>query len=201
LSVGNEHGSGVVAPNAGALQAQFYRLAPDQVYTRFFRRVRSLSYAELQTLCNVNHETEVAFLAVTGPRESEVVVGSACYFLNSTTNLAEIAFMVAPEWQGQGLGTALQARLREYAIGRGVRGFVAEMLPRNARMLRLATHAPSTVSTSRDEESVHVTILFQNKAPDGDAVASENFMPSRSLKFQNTVPDGSAVPSTRAARP
>ena len=138
---------------------------------------------------------------MTGPRESEVVVGSACYFLNSTTNLAEIAFMVAPQWQGQGLGTALQARLQEYAIGRGVRGFVAEMLPRNARMLRLATHAPGTVSTSRDEESVHVTILFQNKAPDGDAVASENFIPSRSLKFQNTVPDGSAMASTRAARP
>src|SRR5947207_1268916 len=189
------------ASDAGALLPQLHRLTPDQVYTRFFRRVRSLSYAELQTLCNVNHETEVAFLAVTGPRESEVVVGSACYFLNSTTNLAEIAFMVAPEWQGQGLGTALQARLQEYAIGRGVRGFVAEMLPRNARMLRLATHAPGTVSTSRDEESVHVTILFQNKAPDGDAVASENFMPSRSLKFQNTAPDGSAMASTRAARP
>src|SRR5438132_11514724 len=143
------------AADAGALQALFHRLSPDDVYTRFFRRVRSLSYAELQTLCNVNHETEVAFLAVTGPRESEVVVGSACYFLNSTTNIAEIAFMVAPEWQGQGLGTALQARLREYAIGRGVRGFVAEMLPRNARMLRLATHAPGTVSTTGDEDTVH----------------------------------------------
>jgi RimJ/RimL family protein N-acetyltransferase len=45
-------------------------------------------------------------LAVSGPRENEVVVGSACYFLNPTTNLAEIAFMVAPEWQGTGVGTA-----------------------------------------------------------------------------------------------
>src|SRR5258708_36941139 len=60
------------ASDAGALQAQFHRLTPDEVYTRFFRALRSLSYAELQTLCNVNHETEVAFLAVTAPRESEV---------------------------------------------------------------------------------------------------------------------------------
>ena len=112
----------------------------------------------------------MGLLAVTGPRESEVVVGSACYFLNSTTNLAEIAFMVAPEWQGQGVGTALQARLQEYAIGRGVRGFVAEMLPRNERMLRLATHAPGTISTTKDEESVHVTILFQTRRREGDAV-------------------------------
>ena len=51
------------AADADALQALFHRLSPDDVYTRFFRRVRSLSYKELQTLCNVNHETEVAFLA------------------------------------------------------------------------------------------------------------------------------------------
>src|SRR5215471_13048908 len=54
------------AGDAGAVQALFHRLPADDVYTRFFRRVRSLTYRELQTLCNVNHETEVAFLAVTG---------------------------------------------------------------------------------------------------------------------------------------
>jgi RimJ/RimL family protein N-acetyltransferase len=156
------------AADAGALQALFHRLSPDDVYTRFFRRVRALSYAELQTLCNVNHETEVAFLATTGPREREEVVGSACYFLNPTTNLAEVAFMVAPEWQGAGLGSALQARLQEYAVGRGVRGFVAEILLQNQRMLRLAARAPGTVTTSRDEDGAHVTILFSDRAPDGD---------------------------------
>ena len=37
--------------------------------------------------------------------------------------------MVAPEWQGLGLCSALQARLQEYAVSCGVRGFVAEILP------------------------------------------------------------------------
>ena len=128
--------------------------------------MRSLSFKELQTLCNVNHETEVAFLAVTGPRENEVVVGSGCYFLDPTTNLAEVAFMVAPEWQGAGLGTALQDRLQEYAMRRGVRGFVAEILPRNARMLRLASRARGAVTTSRDEDAVHVTVTFGDAAKD-----------------------------------
>jgi len=151
------------AADAGALQSLFHRLSPDDVYTRFFRRVRSLSNRELQTLCNVNHETEVAFLAVTGPRESEEVVGSACYFLSPTTNLAEVAFMVSPEWQGVGLGTALQARLQEYAISRGVRGFVAEILPGNTSMLQLAARAAGTMTTSRDEDAVHVTVLFPDR--------------------------------------
>jgi RimJ/RimL family protein N-acetyltransferase len=156
------------AADAGALQALFHRLSPEDVYTRFFKRMRSLSFKELQTLCNVNHETEVAFLAVTGPRENEVVAGSGCYFLDPTTNLAEVAFMVAPEWQGAGLGTALQARLQEYAVGRGVRGFVAEILPRNARMLRLASRVSGVVTTSRDEDAVHVTVTFERRAEDKD---------------------------------
>src|SRR5262249_3841770 len=117
------------AADAGALQGLFHRLSEDDIYTRFFRRVRSLSHRELQTLCNVNHETDVAFVAVTGPRENEKIVGSACYFLSPTTNLAEVAFMVAPEFQGAGLGTALQACLQEYAMSRNVRGFVFEILP------------------------------------------------------------------------
>jgi RimJ/RimL family protein N-acetyltransferase len=158
------------AADAGALQALFHQLSPEDVFTRFFRRVHALSYVDLQTLCNVNHETEVAFLAVTGPRESEVVVGSACYFLNPTTNMAEVAFMVAPAWQGVGLGTALQARLQEYAVRVGVRGFIAEILPRNTRMLRLALRTPGTVTTSRDEDGVHVNILFPDGVPDENAI-------------------------------
>lgn len=163
------------AADADALRSLFHLLSPDDVYTRFFRRVRSLSYQDLQTLCNVNHETQVAFLAVTGPRENEVVVGSGCYFLNATTNLAEVAYMVAPDWQGQGLGTALQTRLQEYAMARGVKGFIAEILANNARMVRLAANAPGVATTERDGDTIQVTILFSDRAaakptkPDADA--------------------------------
>jgi RimJ/RimL family protein N-acetyltransferase len=153
------------AADADALRALFHQLTPDDVYTRFFRRVRSLSYQDLQTLCNVNHETQVAFLAVTGPRENEVVVGSGCYFLNPTTNLAEVAYMVAPEWQGRGLGTALQTRLQEYATARGVRGFIAEILPSNARMISLAANAPGAQTTTQDDDAIQVTIVFGEPGP------------------------------------
>jgi RimJ/RimL family protein N-acetyltransferase len=152
------------AADADGLRALFHRLSPEDVYTRFFRRVRTLSYKELQTLCNVNHETEVALVAVTGPRESEVVAGSGCYFLNPTTNLAEVAYMVAPEWQGVGLGTALQGRLESYAVGRGVRGFTAEILPDNTAMLRLARGSAGKVTTSRDQDAVHITALFDERS-------------------------------------
>jgi len=72
--------------------------------------------------------------------------------------------MAAPEFQGAGLGTALQARLQEYAMNRGVRGFVSEIVPRNTSMLRLAARAQGTMTTSRDVDSVHVTVLFPDRS-------------------------------------
>jgi siroheme synthase (precorrin-2 oxidase/ferrochelatase) len=148
------------ASDAGALQALFHRLSEDDVYRRFFRRVRSLSYQQLQTLCNVNHESDVAFLAVTGPRENEEIIGSACYWLSPTTNLAEVALMVSPAFQRAGLGIALQTYLQKYAMSRNVRGFVFEILPHNVSMLRLAARVQGTITTLRDDDVVHVTALF-----------------------------------------
>jgi hypothetical protein len=52
------------------------------VYTRFFRGVRGLSDIEVQRLCNLNYENEVAFVATTGSREEGQIVGQACYFIN-----------------------------------------------------------------------------------------------------------------------
>jgi hypothetical protein len=45
-----------------------------------------------------------------------------------------------------------------------VRGFVADILPRNASMLQLIARAPGIVTTSRDADAVHVTVLFPASA-------------------------------------
>ena len=47
-------------------------------------------------------------------------------------------------------------------MSRNVRGFVFEILPRNTSMLRLAARTQGTITTSRDEDLVHVTALFSN---------------------------------------
>ena len=111
-------------------------------------------------MCNLNYETEVGFVATIGPREHEVVVGHACYFLNPSTNLAETAFMVEPSWQGAGLGAMMQRQLMEHAKARGIRGFVAEILPENRKMVNLAKNCCDNVTMERDEDTMHVTMIF-----------------------------------------
>jgi acyl-CoA hydrolase/L-amino acid N-acyltransferase YncA len=129
------------AADADHIRDLFHDLSSADVYTRFFRKVKGLSNQDALRLCNLNFETEVAFVAQSGSRENPMVVAQACYFVDPSTNLAETAFMVHPDWQGSGLGGALQRRMQAHAQHRGVRGFVAEIMASNHHMIRLARSA------------------------------------------------------------
>lgn len=148
------------ASDAMGLKDLFHTLSSNDVYTRFFRRMTFLSYQDAQRLCNVDFDQDVAFVAVEGTRDHEVIVGTGAYFLNPTTNYAEVAYMIAPPWQGRGVGGALQARLRDFAIARRVKGFIAEVLRTNSKMLSLARAAGDQVSQQDDGESCYITTTF-----------------------------------------
>lgn len=148
------------AADGDAVRALFHGMSDRDVYTRFFRRVRGLSLVDVQRLCNLNGETEVALVAVTGPREAPEVVAHALYVLDPATNLAETAFIVHPAWQGLGLGHLMQQQLAQLARQAGIRGFVAEILPTNEAMIRLARQASDKVSSEHHEGTVRVTTLF-----------------------------------------
>ena len=146
----------------------FHELSERDVYTRFFRKVRGLSNRDVQRLCNLDFDNEVAFVALHGSREQSQIVAQSCYFVDPSNNLAETAFMVHPQWQHCGLGSALQQRMLAHAKSRSVRGFVAEILASNDNMLRLAragtraagTDSASSVTVESQGSSVKVTLLF-----------------------------------------
>ena len=149
-----------IVSDARGIKSLFYGLPADDRYTRFFRQVRALSSHEVQKLCNLDYKLSVAFVAVKGERENETVIGHATYFVNPSTNLAETAFMVSNQWQGSGLGGVMQRRLMDHAKARGIRGFEAEILPENSKMIRLARSCCDNVTVQRDEDSVHITMHF-----------------------------------------
>ena len=60
----------------------------------------------------------MAFAAVVGPPERERIVAASSYYLSPATGLAEVAYMVDPDWQGAGLGALLlHARMFESRAG------------------------------------------------------------------------------------
>lgn len=148
------------ATDAEGIRALFHRLSERDVYTRFFRNIRGLSNRDVQQLCNLNHDNQVAFVAVVGGREDPQVVAHTCYFVDADTGLAETAFMVHPDWQGQGLANAMQQSMVEHARAQGVKGFVADILATNDAMIRLAQRASAQVRTEPEGSTVRVTAMF-----------------------------------------
>ena len=147
------------ASDVHGLQDLFYSLPPEDVLTRFFAKLSTLPYKEAQHLCNVDYENEMAFVAVSGERENETIVGSSCYFVDHSENLGEVAYMIRNEWQSLGLGSLLQETMAAYARKSGLRGFKADILSENTKMIRLFQKA-GTVDMKRDMEAYEMKIIF-----------------------------------------
>jgi acyl-CoA hydrolase/RimJ/RimL family protein N-acetyltransferase len=146
--------------DSGAMQELFYRLSEEDVETRFLQKLKSLTDTVAQYLCSVDYEEEMAFAAVVGPPERERIVAASSYYLSPATGLAEVAYMVDPQWQGAGLGSLLHERMLEYARERGVRGFRADVRADNARMMHVFRRAGHELSVTRDAGVYEVTMLF-----------------------------------------
>ena len=112
------------------------------------------------------HAQEMAFAAVVGPPERERIVAASSYYLSPATGLAEVAYMVDPDWQGVGLAGLLHARMFEYARERGVRGFRADVLLGNTRMMRVFERAGHQLSVKTSGGIEEVTMLFPDYVAD-----------------------------------
>jgi RimJ/RimL family protein N-acetyltransferase len=69
--------------------------------------------------------------------ESDVAIG----FVQATveTGSADVAWLVAPEWQGRGLGTEAAAAMCAWLTERGVEEFTAHIHPSNEASARVAS--------------------------------------------------------------
>jgi acetyl coenzyme A synthetase (ADP forming)-like protein len=106
-------------------------LSIDSLTLRFFSPAVNLAaLAEQET--NVDYARTYGLLATTGPDDR--IVGHGMYAALDNER-AEVAFTIADELQGRGLGTILLGQLAEVAAEHGIREFEAEVLPGNQNML------------------------------------------------------------------
>jgi len=122
-------------------------LSSESAYRRFLAPRHALTPAELRYFTEVDFRDHVALVAVPDDDPDTLLGVGRWVRSREDAELAEVAYLVADEAQGQGLGTALVRALADSARRHGVRRFVATMLPSNGPARRLFTRVTRNVRT------------------------------------------------------
>ena len=142
----------------------FGRLSPETRYLRFFSPMPLLPEPVVQLLSCVDYCRQLALLG-----EFDAPDGGQAVALGSFAALepgtAEIALVVADQWQRQGIGTALASRVLLAAEARGFHRFVGHVLHGNAVIPRLLDRAAFIVST-RTQHAVSEVCFVRRSAED-----------------------------------
>lgn len=127
-----------IRPDDGTLLLAFYdRVSDESKYLRFFAPYPRLSRRDVEQFTQVDQRDRVALIATSGAD----MIAIARYDRVGSSREAEVAFLVEDAHHGRGVAGVLLEHLAAIARERGLARFVAEVLPRNVRMIRLLADA------------------------------------------------------------
>jgi acetyl coenzyme A synthetase (ADP forming)-like protein len=125
------------ADDEGALISFFEGLSPESRYLRF-HGATMIGHQTVSVSLETNWLSSGSLLGELAGEDGKLrPVALATYVRLRDPRRAEVAFAVADELHGRGIGTRLLERLAAHASAAGIEEFVAEVLPGNAAMLRV----------------------------------------------------------------
>ncbi|MCL3862190.1 GNAT family N-acetyltransferase [Actinotalea sp. K2] len=167
---GTAHVRPIRRGDAAALQAFHVGQSERSTYFRFFAPLSRLPQSDLDRFTQVDHHDRVALVAVSsqmpdGAEEIEpgrdvdqderiIAVGR---YDRTDAETAEVAFNVADDHHGRGLGSVLLEHLAAAARERGISRFTAEVLPQNGQMIGVFREAGYVVAQHLDDGIVSVS--------------------------------------------
>jgi RimJ/RimL family protein N-acetyltransferase len=141
------------------LVALYDRLSRRTAYQRFFTVMPRLPTDWVHYFANVDYRRRLALVAERETVGGVELVGVGRFEPTDGEATAEVAFVLADGYQGQGLGQLLLDDIIRAGIERGIKRFRAEVLGENYRMLRLLAHRTRILERSAAQGVV--TVLFE----------------------------------------
>jgi RimJ/RimL family protein N-acetyltransferase len=141
--------------DADALIRFHERLSADSIRMRYFSAHPHLSQIEAVRLTTVDHRDRQAYVAEVA---GEIIGVGRYERCDAAASAAEVAFVVADEWQGHGLGPRLLARLVDHARACGFRRLTASTLAGNRPMLTVFQRSGLPIHKERDAGVVEVVM-------------------------------------------
>jgi GNAT superfamily N-acetyltransferase len=176
----------------------FARLSPRSRYQRFFTGMPpKLPSGMLNALSDVDGDRHVGLVATRGGR----ILGAARYLRRpDAPHVADVAFTVADELHGRGLGGVLMRELQAHARRRGIKRFAFDALATNDAALTVARSLGA--SLTRNGSTVEGVIYIESGA-DTPSRPSARPIVRRAATQRPSRNDSSCVgsaPTTRQSR-
>jgi acyl-CoA synthetase (NDP forming)/RimJ/RimL family protein N-acetyltransferase len=149
-----------IVPNDADRLRRFHAgQSAESIYLRFFAPLKTLSDKDVARFTQVDYDWRVALVATL----HEDIIGVARFDrLDETT--AEVAFHISDAHQGKGVGSVLLEHLAAIGQERGVAKFVADVLPRNRKMIQVFTEAGYEVNYHFDDGVIAVAFTIEPTA-------------------------------------
>jgi GNAT superfamily N-acetyltransferase len=133
------------------------RLSMQSRSRRFFTPKRQFNPQEIAFFLNVDFVKHVALVAAIEEDGEQVIVGGGRYIITQP-RMAELAFAVVDQYQGQGIGAALLRHLAILARRAGLEVLFAEVLAENTGMLKVFDSSGLRATKTREADVVHVSL-------------------------------------------
>ena len=153
-----------IRPEDEPLMVKFHHaLSGRSVYMRYFQALglsQRIAHERLTRICFIDYDREMALVAErkdSGAGADQIIAVARLSKLRGT-NEAELALLVADQFQRLGLGTELLGRLLQVGRDEKLHRIVAEILPENVDMRRLCERFGFELHSSIGDPTVRATI-------------------------------------------
>jgi acetyltransferase len=147
-----------IRPEDGERLSVFYAGASaEDLRLRFFTSRREVPRTELARFSQIDYDREMTFIALApaaGAGGDERLVGEVRASCDPDNRTAEFGLIIAGDWQGRGLGTALMEKMIRHLRARGTGQLVGQCRTENTAMASLARRLGFVVSAGELADSV-----------------------------------------------
>ena len=143
-----------------AMRHLFHLLSEQTIYYRFMSNLKRIPRKQIQEFVYIDHRNDVAIVGTIPEAHGEEIIAIGRYYLDTSSNHAEVAFVVRDDWQNKGIGTFLFNHLVKIARRNGINGFTAEVLRVNRGMQSIFDKSNCMVKSSVNGDAYSYRLAF-----------------------------------------
>jgi GNAT superfamily N-acetyltransferase len=144
-----------------AMRRLFYRFSQKTVYRRYLYPISIMPHKKMQEYVNIDYSWVMSVVALTGEPDQETIIAEARFVKDEQSSYGDLAFVVDEKYHGRGIATALYEMLIRLAKERGLKGFTAEVLQANKKMMNIFEKGHLPVNTRVKNGLYELTIPFE----------------------------------------